>query len=85
MGRLVKVGAILAAIATISACAPDAVSDADEPPDQEEAAQGEEPKQHCAPCHQADLSGDSAWETPNDDGSYPPPPHDSSGHTQPNG
>ncbi|MDP3984853.1 MAG: cytochrome c, partial [Acidimicrobiia bacterium] len=28
-----------------------------------------------------DLSGDPGWKTPNPDGSYPPPPHDSSGHT----
>ena len=38
-------------------------------------------QQYCASCHRADLSGDPGWKTPNDDGSYPPPPHDSSGHT----
>lgn len=38
-------------------------------------------QQHCASCHRPDLSGDPDWKTPNDDGSYPPPPHDSSGHT----
>lgn len=37
--------------------------------------------QHCAACHGADLRGAPNWQTPNDDGSYPPPPHDSSGHT----
>lgn len=36
---------------------------------------------HCAACHRADLSGDPDWMTPNADGSYPPPPHDSTGHT----
>ncbi|CAN5869325.1 cytochrome c [soil metagenome] len=38
-------------------------------------------QQNCAQCHRADLSGDPNWKTPNEDGSYPPPPHDSSGHT----
>ncbi|MEX1134465.1 MAG: cytochrome c [Acidimicrobiia bacterium] len=42
---------------------------------------GELYQQYCAQCHGADLSGDPNWKTPNDDGSYPPPPHDSSGHT----
>jgi mono/diheme cytochrome c family protein len=37
--------------------------------------------QECAACHGADLSGAPDWKTPNDDGSYPPPPHDSTGHT----
>jgi mono/diheme cytochrome c family protein len=37
--------------------------------------------QHCASCHGADLKGAPNWKTPNDDGSYPPPPHDDSGHT----
>ena len=37
--------------------------------------------QECAACHGADLGGAPDWMTPNDDGSYPPPPHDSSGHT----
>ena len=35
----------------------------------------------CASCHGADLKGDPEWKVPNDDGSYPPPPQDSSGHT----
>lgn len=37
--------------------------------------------QYCAACHGADLAGDPNWRTPNPDGSFPPPPHDSSGHT----
>lgn len=37
--------------------------------------------QYCASCHQADLSGEPDWKTPNADGTYPAPPHDSSGHT----
>jgi mono/diheme cytochrome c family protein len=35
----------------------------------------------CAVCHGADLKGDPDWKVPNEDGSYPPPPQDSSGHT----
>jgi len=42
---------------------------------------GELYQANCASCHGADLSGAPDWKTPNDDGSYPPPPHDSSGHT----
>jgi mono/diheme cytochrome c family protein len=37
--------------------------------------------EHCASCHGRDLKGDPDWMTPNDDGSYPPPPQDSTGHT----
>lgn len=37
--------------------------------------------QYCALCHADDLSGEPNWRTPNADGSYPAPPHDSSGHT----
>ena len=37
--------------------------------------------QYCAACHGPDLEGDPDWKVPNADGSYPPPPHDSSGHT----
>jgi mono/diheme cytochrome c family protein len=37
--------------------------------------------QYCASCHMADLSGAPDWKTPLDDGTYPPPPHDSTGHT----
>lgn len=37
--------------------------------------------QECAACHGSDLRGAPNWKTPNEDGSYPPPPHDGSGHT----
>jgi mono/diheme cytochrome c family protein len=37
--------------------------------------------QHCASCHGRNLEGAANWKTPLADGSYPPPPHDSSGHT----
>lgn len=50
--------------------------------DPQQVALGESVYQaNCASCHRPDLSGDPNWRTPNQDGSYPPPPHDSSGHT----
>ena len=36
---------------------------------------------NCASCHRADLSGDPNWMTPDENGVYPPPPHDATGHT----
>lgn len=36
---------------------------------------------HCASCHAAGLAGEADWQTPNPDGSFKAPPHDSSGHT----
>jgi mono/diheme cytochrome c family protein len=36
---------------------------------------------HCAQCHGANLEGVSNWKERLADGSLPPPPHDSSGHT----
>jgi len=35
----------------------------------------------CAACHGVELEGDPDWKVPNEEGSYPPPPQDSSGHT----
>jgi len=37
--------------------------------------------QHCSECHGDDLEGALDWKRPLTDGSYPPPPHDDSGHT----
>lgn len=37
--------------------------------------------QHCASCHGANLEGAPEWKTPLADGSFPAPPHDSTGHT----
>lgn len=37
--------------------------------------------QYCAACHGANLAGAADWKTQLADGSLPPPPHDSSGHT----
>jgi mono/diheme cytochrome c family protein len=36
---------------------------------------------YCASCHGIDGAGAEDWKTVNADGSYPPPPHDSTGHT----
>jgi mono/diheme cytochrome c family protein len=36
---------------------------------------------YCAPCHGIDGVGAENWKAANADGSYPPPPHDSTGHT----
>lgn len=35
----------------------------------------------CAVCHGASLEGQPNWKVSDEDGSYPPPPHDASGHT----
>ena len=36
---------------------------------------------YCALCHGIDGAGADNWKVVNADGSYPPPPHDSTGHT----
>lgn len=36
---------------------------------------------NCATCHGAKGEGQANWKTSNPDGTYPPPPHDASGHT----
>lgn len=36
---------------------------------------------YCAACHMPDLSGEPDWRIAREDGSFPAPPHDSSGHT----
>ena len=37
--------------------------------------------QYCASCHGVDLKGSPMWKELSPDGSLPPPPHDSTGHT----
>jgi mono/diheme cytochrome c family protein len=37
--------------------------------------------QSCAACHGVNLEGKADWKIPLADGSLPPPPHDSTGHT----
>lgn len=80
--------ATLLAIVTSSAC-----SQAEDPPitdgpppvpalDPDVVARGADIyTRSCAACHGGDLSGQENWRTANPDGSYPAPPHDSSGHT----
>jgi len=36
---------------------------------------------NCATCHGPEGEGEPNWQSPREDGSYPAPPHDSSGHT----
>jgi mono/diheme cytochrome c family protein len=37
--------------------------------------------QYCAGCHGSNLEGAPNWQRPRSDGTFPPPPHDDSGHT----
>ena len=37
--------------------------------------------QNCASCHGAEMEGVANWKKTLSDGTLPPPPHDSSGHT----
>jgi mono/diheme cytochrome c family protein len=37
--------------------------------------------QYCAACHGVEGEGQPNWRIPNDQGVFPAPPHDSSGHT----
>ena len=37
--------------------------------------------QNCASCHGANLEGQENWRVPNEDGSFPAPPHNVEGHT----
>ena len=36
---------------------------------------------NCASCHGENFEGQPDWRSPGDDGLYPAPPHDASGHT----
>ncbi|GGF44261.1 Cytochrome C oxidase, cbb3-type, subunit III [Mameliella alba] len=37
--------------------------------------------ENCASCHGVNLQGQPDWQTPDDQGIYPAPPHDETGHT----
>lgn len=51
-------------------------------PDTADPALGEPLYQaNCASCHGANLEGQENWQSANDDGTLPAPPHDESGHT----
>lgn len=52
------------------------------PLDPQKVAQGQELyNQYCAACHGISGEGQPDWKTPNEDGSFKPPPHDATGHT----
>ncbi len=52
------------------------------PLDPQKVARGQELyNQYCAACHGLNGEGQPDWKTPNEDGSFKPPPHDASGHT----
>lgn len=36
---------------------------------------------NCAACHGPNGEGEPDWQTPKEDGTYPAPPHDETGHT----
>jgi mono/diheme cytochrome c family protein len=88
-------GLVLLAIAVLGtwlvqqqrqAAAPVVINETAAPPlpplDRQAAALGEPLYlQSCAACHGADLRGAPDWKTSLEDGSFPPPPHDDSGHT----
>ena len=51
-------------------------------PDPEAVALGREVyRAYCASCHGPDAEGTTGWQTPNEAGELPAPPHDSTGHT----
>lgn len=37
--------------------------------------------EHCAACHGAELQGQPDWRSPDENGIFPAPPHDETGHT----
>ena len=37
--------------------------------------------EHCAACHGANLQGQENWQSPDENGIRPAPPHDANGHT----
>lgn len=75
MKRLLLAAALAAA--SITACA----SDTETVSEAVIERGGELYQATCASCHGADLAGAPDWKTPNGDGSYSAPPHNSSGHT----
>lgn len=82
----VMAAALFAGRAPAGAGTPVVINDTPVPPvptlDAARVAQGESVyAQHCAACHGANLEGAPDWKKSLADGSLPPPPHDSSGHT----
>ena len=88
---------ILLSLVLLAACSRNDVESANSPPalllggedippppplDPAQVAEGEILyAQYCAACHKANGEGDPEWQTPNEDGSFKPPPHNNDGHT----
>lgn len=85
--------ALMLAVVLLTACAseptstgvtPAVVAPADDLPDLDPELVGQGERLYtalCASCHGVDLAGESDWKVPNPDGSFKPPPQDSTGHT----
>ena len=71
----------LTVIAILSLAAPTVLSADHELLERDIAAGEQLYQQKCASCHGANLEGQPNWQSPNDDGVLPAPPHDASGHT----
>lgn len=72
----------LTVIAAIALAAAYLVQRASEAPNDQQVAFGRQLyAQNCASCHGADLEGEPNWQTRDEDGYLPAPPHDESGHT----
>lgn len=82
LGHLGLIVAFLG-ILVLTSCGNDGPNDGDErPADQETIMLGERVYQaNCATCHGPEGEGEPNWQSPREDGTYPAPPHDSSGHT----
>ena len=83
---LLALGALIFVQVQRQAAAPVVINGTAAPPlpavDRSAAALGEPLyQQYCAACHGQDLSGAPGWKTSLPDGSFPPPPHDETGHT----
>lgn len=70
-------------ILVLTSCGNDGPDERDDAPtDQATIMLGERVYQsNCATCHGNEGEGEPNWQSPREDGSYPAPPHDSSGHT----
>jgi len=79
---VVALGVWLLAGAPLPGGGGDAEHEAGWPPPAEVVALGRAVYQaNCAVCHGQSGEGEPNWKTPNADGTYPAPPHDSTGHT----
>jgi mono/diheme cytochrome c family protein len=80
-GYVFGVGAILVALLRLSHLGL-AESESVDPDDPTQVTLGEKLyRTQCASCHGPDLQGQPDWQRQRDDGTYPAPPHDETGHT----